>query len=620
MLSRIEGGARLVTLTGPGGTGKTRLALEAATSLVPEYKAGVFWVGLASLRDPTLVTETISQALGAKDGLAEHIAERELLLLLDNLEQVIESAPDLASLMLSCPNLTVIVTSRELLRISGEVEYAVPPLAEPEAVSLFCARAHVEPGAEIAELCARLDSLPLAVELAAARVKALSPRQILERLSQRLDLFKGGRDSDPRQQTLRATIEWSYDLLAPEEQQLFARLSVFAGGCTLEAAQEVCDADVDTLQSLVEKSLLRFTNERYWMLETIRDYAGERLEGSEAQSTEKRHAEWVLHVAEEAERDLRGPEAAAWFERLPIEMGNVRVAREWSLSHDKLLSLRIAVALWRFWPTGGYWTEASRWLEAAWSDDAPVDVRLQGLRARQAIANATYDNPQLVAVAEERRTLARASGDRWHESGALMALGNASYFDGDLVRTKGLFAEALEMYREIGASQQASDALGGLGLVALEEGDLPEARKLFAQNLGVSRAEGNEIDVLWALSHIGQVAVEAAEYEEASRCFREAFQIATQIGDLAETCDLLERVAFMADRKGLQEDAALLSGAAAALHDTLGKGDTPAVARRLVALDEARSALGDEGFEVLHARGRVLEPNEAVELALRCLD
>ena len=208
VVSRLEAGARLVTLTGPGGTGKTRLALEAALTLVPAYKAGVFWVGLASLRDPTLVTETIAQTLGAKDGLASHIADRELLLLLDNFEQVIEAAPELGALLSACPNLTLLVTSRELLRISGEVEYAVPPLAEPEAVALFCERSQLEPSEEIAVLCARLDSLPLAVELAAARTKALTPAQILERLSSRLDLLKGGRDADPRQQTLRATIEW----------------------------------------------------------------------------------------------------------------------------------------------------------------------------------------------------------------------------------------------------------------------------------------------------------------------------------------------------------------------------------------------------------------------------
>ena len=219
VVRELRDGARLLTLTGPGGSGKTRLALEAASELVPAYKAGVFWVGLAALRESSLVTETISQTLGAKDGLAAHIGEREMLLLLDNLEQVIEAAPELATLLTACPNLTLLCTSRELLRVRGEVEYDVPPLASSEAVTLFCERSRLEPSEEIAELCARLDDLPLAVELAAARTKALSPAHILERLSQRLDLLKGGRDAEARQQTLRATIAWSYDLLSEGEQR-----------------------------------------------------------------------------------------------------------------------------------------------------------------------------------------------------------------------------------------------------------------------------------------------------------------------------------------------------------------------------------------------------------------
>ena len=227
LLAAIRG-ARLVTVTGPGGSGKTRLAIEAAATLVPSYKAGVFWVGLATLRDPALVSETIAQTLGAKNGLAEHIGERELLLLLDNMEQVIEAAPQLSSLLSACANLNVLVTSRELMRVQGEVEYQAPPLAAPEAVALFCERSRLEPSEEIAELCVRLDEMPLAVELAAARAKALSPRQILERLSQRLDLFVSGRDADPRQQTLRATIDWSHDLLSEEEQRVLRALSVFA--------------------------------------------------------------------------------------------------------------------------------------------------------------------------------------------------------------------------------------------------------------------------------------------------------------------------------------------------------------------------------------------------------
>ena len=262
LLATIRG-ARLVTLTGPGGSGKTRLALEAATTLVPSYKAGVFWIGLAQLRDPALVSETIAQTLGSKNGLAEHIGERELLLLVDNLEQVIEAAPQLSALLSACANLTMLVTSRELLRVQGEVEYAVPPLASPEAVALFCERSRLEPSEEIAELCVRLDQLPLAVELAAARAKALSPRQILERLSQRLDLLESGRDADPRQQTLRATIDWSHDLLSEEERRVFRALSVFAGvhpgrrrGSLQRRPQHAAVAGREEPAPLLERALL----------------------------------------------------------------------------------------------------------------------------------------------------------------------------------------------------------------------------------------------------------------------------------------------------------------------------------------------------------------------------
>ncbi len=238
MVELLRDGARLVTLSGPGGSGKTRLAIESAAELVPEFRNGVFWVGLAALRDPALVAETVAQTLGAKDGLAEHVGMRELLLLLDNFEQVVEAASELGALLEACPNLRVLVTSRELLRIGGEVEYAVTPLVQSEAVELFCARSRLIPSEEIAELCRRLDNLPLAIELAAARTSVLSPAQIQERLSQRLDLLKGRRDSEARQQTLRATIAWSFELLTEEERRLFARFSVFAGGCTLAAATE----------------------------------------------------------------------------------------------------------------------------------------------------------------------------------------------------------------------------------------------------------------------------------------------------------------------------------------------------------------------------------------------
>ena len=254
-----------MTFTGAGGSGKTRLAIEVASELVPDFRNAIVWIPLATLTDAALLPETISQALGASRALAEHVGRRELLLLLDNFEQVVGAAPELSSLLSACPNLHLLVSSRELLRVQGEVEFAVPPLAEPEAVELFCARASFEPSDEVAELCRRLDDLPLAVELAAARASVLTPRQLLDRLAQRLDLLKGGRDAEARQQTLRATIEWSHDLLDEREKQLFARLPSSPAGARSDAAEDVCGADLDTLQSLIDKSLLRFTGGRYWM-------------------------------------------------------------------------------------------------------------------------------------------------------------------------------------------------------------------------------------------------------------------------------------------------------------------------------------------------------------------
>ena len=294
---------RLLTLTGPGGTGKTRLGLQSAAALADQYPDGIWWVALSSLRDPELVLEQAAQALESKNGLPEHISDKRLLCLFDNFEHVSEAAPALADLLTSCPNLKLLVTSREPLRLTGEREYPVPSLEEEEAVALFLQRAvPMEPGASVHAICVRLDCLPLAVELAASRTRALSPEQILDRLEQRLPLLTGGpRDAPERQRTLRATIEWSHSLLDEEEQRLFARVAVFTGGCTLEAAEQVARADLDTLQSLIEKSLLRHTESRYWMLETIREYATERLEESgEAEDLRRRHAEFFLELAKSA--------------------------------------------------------------------------------------------------------------------------------------------------------------------------------------------------------------------------------------------------------------------------------------------------------------------------------
>ncbi len=352
-------GVRLVTLTGPGGSGKTRLALQAAAAAADDYDRGVWWVPLATLADPALVETVASQALRSKDTLSATVGDKRMLLVLDNFEHLLDAAGGVADTISSCPHLTVLVTSREPLHVDGEWEVAVDPLREREAAELFIQRAlavssDFAANGEVAEICRRLDCLPLAIELAAARVKALSPSVLLERLEQRLPLLAGGSRSAPeRQRTLRATIGWSHDLLTPAEQGLFARLAVFAGGCTLETAEAVCGADVDAIASLVDKSLLRRTGDRYWMLETIREFAAERLdEVVDAPALRDDHAAWYVELAERARPELRAREARRWLERLDSEQANLRAALEHLLaSRDADGTLRLAGAIWPYWQT-----------------------------------------------------------------------------------------------------------------------------------------------------------------------------------------------------------------------------------------------------------------------------
>ncbi|HSI98081.1 MAG TPA: adenylate/guanylate cyclase domain-containing protein [Gaiellaceae bacterium] len=383
LLSRAD--VRLLTLTGPGGTGKTRLAAQAAGAHAERYAAGVWWVPLAPLRDHALVLETAAQVLGAKNGVAEYVADRHMLLLFDNFEHVVEAASGVASLLTSCPNLELLVTSREPLHVTGEQEYPVPPLVHEEGVGFFLARARAvkpdfEANGSVSEICLRLDDLPLALELAAARVRALSPAQILERLEQRLPLLiAGARDAPERQRTLRGTIEWSHDLLTPEEQQLFRRLSVFAGGCTLEAAEEVSDADLAVLQSLIEKSLLRFSDERYWMLETIREFAGEQLGGSgEADELRRMHAGWFRALVGRVAPILYEPqttERLRALELLDVESDNLHAALEWAEEHgsDGAVEVLARALAWR-WLEDGHISLGIALLETAFERCTTVEA------------------------------------------------------------------------------------------------------------------------------------------------------------------------------------------------------------------------------------------------------
>jgi len=625
VLARVQGGARLVTLTGPGGSGKTRLALEAAATLVPEYKAGVFWVGLAALRDPALVTETVAQTLGAKDGLQEHIGERELLLLLDNLEQVVEAAPELSSLVAACPHLTLLVTSRELLRVQGEVEYPVPPLAEPEAVSLFCERAQLGPSEEIAQLCARLDSLPLAVELAAARTKALSPAQILARLSQRLDLFKGGRDADPRQQTLRATIEWSYDLLSPEEQRVFTRLSVFAGGCTLEAAEQVCDADLDTLQSLVEKSLLRFSTSeagsRYWMLETIREYAGVRLEASgEGEESLRRHTDFVLKLASRLEAAFGSDAEHGSF---VLEQDNFRAAlARAELAGDADTQLQLIGRSWPFWWYRGLSSEGLRWVESALAlSEGERSERMAKVLAAGAMF--AYRRGELGAMkvyAAKSLGIARKMGDKRNTIWPLIFLGLWATEAGDYDEARNLDEEAIGIAREAGERKLVGIAMNNLGVVSQLRGDFVGAAALFEEALTISRELSTSDETALETLNLAQCLYFTGRLREAAENAKEGLALARRVGNLASLGDGFILLGALARRQGSTVVAGRLLGVAEVLENQVGEAKGLEAALIETTAKELLLDLGEEGYARALAEGKAMPLDEAVEYALASID
>jgi predicted ATPase len=620
----LQGGTRLLTLTGPGGSGKTRLAIEAASELLPAFKAGVFWVGLATVRDPTLVTETVAQMLGAQDGLADHIGERELLLLLDNLEQVVEAAPGLATLVETCPNLRLLVTSRELLRVQGEVGFEVPPLAEPEAVELFCARSGLEPDETIAELCRRVDSLPLAVELAAARTSVLSPAQILERLAQRLDLLKGGRDAEARQQTLRTAIAWSHELLTEYEQRLFARLAVFAGGCTLEAAEQITDADLDTLQSLVDKSLVRVREgNRFWMLETIREYALEQLEESgEAERLRRRHAEHFLELAEETEPLAREVDAAT-LDRLEEEADNLRAALDWlEGSGETQLVLQLAAALDDFWGVKGYLAEGRRRLEAAVAaDETPTAARAKALNAAGDMAIGHGDSAAARLRAGEALALNRQLGHTWGIAVSLFILGHAAADDEDYETARQHWEESERLFREAGDSFQALMTTRMLAWAYDELGESHRARGLMQDVLQQARAAQDKHVEVHALESLAIDAALEGRIEDATSLLGEAWKLNRDLGDRFRAAILVCRFARVLALASRAEVAGRVLAAGEKLYEEMGGSPMGWLQRgNDQALTLIRAELDEATFAEVYDEGTSLTADEAVALALECLD
>jgi predicted ATPase len=621
VVSLLRDGARLLTLTGPGGSGKTRLSIEAASELVPEFRNGVFWVGLATLRDPALVLETIARTVGFKEGLAGSIGEREMLFLLDNLEQVVESAPEIASLVEACPNLCILVTSRENLRVRGEVEYPVPPLAEPDAVELFCARSRLEADEIIAELCRRLDDLPLAVELAAARTSVLSPGQILERISKRLDLLKAGRDADARQRTLRATIQWSYDLLSREEMVLFARLAVFEGGCALESAEKVADADLDLLQSLVDKSLLRHTEDRFWMLETIREYALERLEESgEAGLLRTRHAEHLLALAEEAEPSLLGVSPQVWLDRLERDHDNLRAAlNHLEASGEGELAQRLAGSVWEFWCLRGHGIEGWRRIERLLPmDERPTPARAKALTGSTHLASQTgVDAAVERARAEEALALHREIGDPWGIAFAEYQLALTFAATDDFATARPLIEESVRRLREVGDEHRALQALRGLAWCHLELDDVERAKALYEELLEGARAIGDQQMQARALNSLSSVAIREGHPLEVLPMIGEAYRLDREFGDPSEIAVdfiYLGRALAMVERA---EDAARLLSRSEALREDLGITHPGWILRMWEdAMSRTQGQLDDATFVEAWDEGRKLTSDEAVALAL----
>lgn len=655
VLATFERGTRLLTLTGPGGSGKTRLAVAAAATLVPSYKAGVFWVGLASLREPSLVMELIAQTLGAKDDLAEHIGEREMLLLLDNLEQVIDAARALSGLVQACPNLTLFCTSRELLRVQGEVEYAVPPLASSEAVSLFYERSGLEPSDEITALCARLDDLPLAVELAAARTKALSPVQILERLSDRLDLLRGGRDVDARQQTLRATIAWSYDLLSEEEQRIFGALSVFAGGCTLDAAEEVCEADLGTLHSLVEKSLLRFANERYWMLQTIREYAREGLDEDGARGLARRHARFYRDALDRSREDIyvqRG-ESLAWFD---AEEDNLRAMLDHASEENRDDAALAVFQLTRFWVPRGRFGEAHRRLLALLADaDVSEDARALVLTSLAEVEEWLGHLRAAEAAAREAILLGEASGQARVLAEALHNLAWVTFRQGDAEEAVTMEERAMTIFASVD-EQKRLLALHDLGGFQMAAGRSDEAREALRAAIDGARAIGYatlEVDGDIALAEmdlrardfasayhgfcsalarkrridpntpergllgLGWAALGLDRRREARVAFGEVIELLVDAARTAhyEFALAIAGMAFAAEAKDAQP-AARLRGASVRLHD-VGEFTPPADDLELVRFFERPliDTLGVEAFTEEQAAGAAISLDETIEVS-----
>ncbi|HZU11761.1 MAG TPA: tetratricopeptide repeat protein [Chloroflexota bacterium] len=585
---------RLVTMTGVGGVGKTRLA-----QAVVAHFSGAVTVSLAALRDTDLLIPALAQALGVREVGGEGLYERLItrlqsgprLLFLDNFEQILAAGTILADLLRACPGVTVLVTSRAALRVRGEQEFPVRPLALPRsgteddpaalarvpAVALFLQRVRAvrpdfelsaEIAPDIAAICIQLDGLPLGIELAAARSRLFPPHALLERLDRRLHLLTvGAKDSPDRQQTLRAAIDWSYSLLSPEEKTVFARLSVFAGGCSLEAAEAVCNrgGQLDLLAAvtgLAEHSLLRLEDDggpRIGMLATIKEYAADQLEAAGATvALRSDHAEWAVRLVEDTEPHLTGRDQAEWLLRLDREHDNIRAALRWTLESGEVeLALRLVSAMWWYWRKRGYLTEGQRWAEGALAQSAgtPEQLRAKALTVAGYLAYLRYDTEQAVAWEEESLAIFRRLGDSRGIALALFGLGNVAIMRGDDAAAEARYREILSLERDPGQLWEVAGALNNLGYVLERRNELEEGEQRAAEGLALFRQLGDLQGVAWTLMTLAQVSRQAGKLARARGRLEEALVLAREIGDRVGTTQIMTDLAIVVCDEGDVERA-----------------------------------------------------------------
>ncbi len=662
---RLLPGTCLLTLTGSGGCGKTRLAVKVAVSLLDKFEDGVWFVDLSALSDPALVAQTVASALSVPEQLGRALAEvlvsylhsKSLLLVLDNCEHLVVSCAHLAEeLLRACPSLRILATSREPLTIGGEVSFRVPSLSLPdpesavsaehlmryEAVQLFVARVKVvQPEFEltsrnapaVARISRRLDGIPLAIELAAPRVTVLTVEQIAERLEDLFRLLTGGsRTALPRQRTLRATMDWSYALLSEKERVLLRRLSVFAGGWTLDAAEAVCAQEgieeqevLDLLGHLVDKSLVlvdgRDSVPRYRQLETVRQYSRDLLLASgESSAVRRQHLEWFMTLAEQAEPQLLGAGQAVWLDRLELEHDNLRAALEWSLeSEDVDAGVRLAGAVWRFWFVRGHLAEGRRWLEGVLkaSGAAPTAPRAKALKAAGNLVSAGQgDYASGRAFYEESLAIWRQLGNREGIATLLGNLGFVAYCQGDDASGHAFYEESLAIRREVGDKWGIALSLNNLGSVACRKGNYEKANVLFKESLALWQELGDQQNIAMVLTGLGLAACGQGDYALARAFLRDGLAIRRSVRASLSIPESIEGLAGLAVARRDEKRAANLFGAAEALRDRIGAPlpypDRAWYDRQVTA---TRARLGDDAFAAAWAEGRAMTQEEAINEA-----